>query len=97
MGNVLVELFLILQWLHGANLVPKQVVSFVWPNLTQDTFFDDIKHQLSEQAQRNRTAFEGMDQEQRIAFEGVQPGTYTRIEIKASLVCLPPALWLATA
>lgn len=52
------------------------------------SFYDDMKQQFSDQAQRNRAEFEGMAREQRVVFEGVQPGMYVRIEIKASLLCV---------
>ena len=56
----------------------------------QCSFYDDIKHQLSEQAQRNRAEFQGMDQEQRMVFEGVQPGAYVRVEIKVNEMLFYP-------
>ena len=41
-----------------------------------------MKSLMSEQSKRNRKEFENVPIEQRITYEGVQPGTYVRIEIK---------------
>ena len=41
-----------------------------------------MKSQMSEQAERNRKEFESLNPEQRLTYEGAQPGAYVRLEIK---------------
>lgn len=41
-----------------------------------------MKSLMSEQAERNRKEFESLNPEQRLTYEGAQPGTYVRLEIK---------------
>ena len=54
------------------------------------SYYDDLKQQMSEQAERNRAEFAGMDAQQRVLYEGYREGTYIRMEIK---VCLTLVLF----
>ena len=46
-------------------------------------YLDDLKREVSEQEQRNRAEFEGMDERARLQYEGVRPGYYVRVELKS--------------
>ena len=46
-------------------------------------YLDDLKREVSEQEQRNREEFEGMDDQTRLQYEGVRPGYYVRVELKS--------------
>ena len=46
------------------------------------SYFEDLKKEVSEQAEMNRAEFEGMREEVRVQYEGVQPGCYVRMEVK---------------
>lgn len=50
------------------------------------TYFDDLKEEMQKQAELNRAAFEDMDDESRVQYEGFRPGMYVRVEI-CSLPC----------
>ena len=45
-------------------------------------YLEDLKREVSEQEQRNRAEFEGLDEQTRVQYEGFRPGTYVRMEIK---------------
>ena len=47
---------------------------------------EDLKREASEQEQRNRAEFEGMDDRVRLQYEGVRPGYYVRVELNSKLV-----------
>ena len=47
------------------------------------SYLDDLKKEVSEQEQRNRAEFEGMDEQTRLQYEGVRPGYYVRVELKS--------------
>ena len=47
-------------------------------------YLEDLKKEVSEQEERNRAEFEGMDDQTRVMYEGVRPGCYVRMEIKGS-------------
>ena len=46
------------------------------------TYLDDLKREVSEQEQRNKAEFEGMDENVRLQLEGMLPGHYVRMELK---------------
>lgn len=48
----------------------------------ESTFYDELKQQLSEQAELNRKEFESLDDNQRLTYEGARSGTYVRLELK---------------
>ncbi|KAM4715024.1 LOW QUALITY PROTEIN: ribosome biogenesis protein BMS1 homolog [Anableps anableps] len=50
------------------------------------TYFDELKEEMQKQAELNRAAFEDMDDESRVQYEGFRPGMYIRVEI-CSLPC----------
>ena len=50
------------------------------------SYLDELKQAVSEQAELNRKEFEDMDDESRVAFEGLRPGLYVRMEIKGEWV-----------
>ena len=45
-------------------------------------YLEDLKREVSEQEQRNRVEFEGLDEQTRVQYEGFRPGSYVRMEIK---------------
>lgn len=45
-------------------------------------YLEDLKREVSEQEQRNKAEFEGMDDRMRLQLEGIQPGHYVRMELK---------------
>lgn len=45
-------------------------------------YLEDLKRAVSEQEQRNKAEFEGMDDRARLQLEGIRPGHYVRIELK---------------
>ena len=47
-------------------------------------YLEDLKREVSEQEQRNRAEFEGLDEQMRVQYEGFRPGTYVRMEIKGT-------------
>lgn len=46
------------------------------------TFYDDLKEEMDQQANLNKSEFDGMDDETRIQYEGYRPGMYVRMEIE---------------
>ena len=48
----------------------------------RETYYDDLKKEVSEQANTNRSEFIGLREEVRVQYEGVRPGCYVRMEIK---------------
>ena len=46
------------------------------------SYLEDLKKEVSEQEQRNKAEFEGMDEQTRLQYEGVRPGYYVRLELK---------------
>lgn len=54
-------------------------------------FLENLKREVSEQEQRNREEFEGLDEQTRIQYEGFRPGTYVRMELKG----IPKKIFLA--
>ncbi len=51
-------------------------------------YLEDLKREVSEQEQRNRAEFEGLDEQTRVQYEGFRPGTYVRMEIKGTYTTL---------
>ena len=47
-------------------------------------YLEDLKREVSEQEQRNRAEFEGLDEQTRVQYEGFRQGTYVRMEIKGT-------------
>ncbi|KAF0313748.1 Ribosome biogenesis protein bms1 [Amphibalanus amphitrite] len=47
------------------------------------SFYDDLKRDLDQQAQLNRSEFDGVEDELRVQFEGYRPGMYVRLEVAA--------------
>jgi ribosome biogenesis protein BMS1 len=45
------------------------------------TYYDDLKEEMDQQAQLNKSEFDGMDDETRIQYEGYRPGMYVRMEV----------------
>ena len=64
------------------------------PPTPQVSYYDDLKQQMTEQAERNRAEFAGMEEQQRIACEGFRQGTYVRMEIKVLPVPTPQLSFL---
>ncbi|XP_059476244.1 ribosome biogenesis protein BMS1 homolog [Neocloeon triangulifer] len=50
------------------------------------TYYDELKQEMSQQAQLNQKEFEGMDDELRVQLEGYRPGMYVRVEL-ANMPC----------
>ena len=46
------------------------------------TYYDDLKEEMDQQAQLNRSEFESMDDDTRVQYEGFRPGMYVRMEIE---------------
>ena len=53
------------------------LVSYLGPN----TFYDDLKNTMSEQADLNRKEFDDMDDDMRVHYEGFRAGMYVRMEV----------------
>ena len=47
-----------------------------------NTFYDDLKNTMTEQADLNRKEFENMDDNVRVQYEGFSAGMYVRIEVR---------------
>jgi hypothetical protein len=50
------------------------------------SFYEDLKKEVDQQANLNRAEWEGMEDAQRVLYEGFRPGMYVRIEIKVGLI-----------
>jgi len=50
------------------------------------TYYDELKQEMSQQAQLNQKEFDGMDEEMRVQLEGYRPGMYVRVEL-AKMPC----------
>ena len=48
-------------------------------------YYDDLKKEVSEQAEANRAEFIGLREEIRVKYEGVRPGCYVRMEIQGKI------------
>ena len=46
------------------------------------SYYDDLKQEMDQQAQMNKSEFDGMDDELRVQYEGFRPGMYVRMEIE---------------
>ena len=51
------------------------------------TYYEDLKKEVSEQAETNRSEFTGLREEVRVQYEGMRPGCYVRMEIKSESEC----------
>ena len=49
-------------------------------------YLEDLKREVSEQEQRNKAEFEGVDARTRLQLEGICPGHYVRMELKGLYV-----------
>lgn len=45
------------------------------------TYYDELKQEMSQQAQLNQKEFDGLDDELRVQLEGYRPGMYVRVEL----------------
>ena len=52
-------------------------VKFLGPN----TYYDDLKNTMTDQAELNRKEFENLDDDVRVQYEGFRAGLYVRIEV----------------
>merc|ERR1719495_2943528 len=48
----------------------------------KNSYYDDLKKEVDEQAALNRGEFEGMEDSMRVQYEGHRPGMYVRIEVE---------------
>ena len=46
------------------------------------SYYDDLKKEVVEQAETNRSEFTGLREEVRVQYEGMRPGSYVRMEVK---------------
>ena len=46
------------------------------------SYYEDLKREVSEQADTNRAEFTGLREEVRVQYEGLRPGCYIRMEVK---------------
>ena len=46
------------------------------------TYYDELKEELDQQAQLNKSEFDSLDDETRIQYEGYRPGMYVRMEVE---------------
>lgn len=53
------------------------------------SYLDELKKEVNEQEKVNRLTFEGMDDHERMIYEGARPGAYVRMEIRGLLYCGP--------
>ena len=49
---------------------------------SKKTYYDDLKEELDQQAQLNKSEFDGLDDEIRVQYEGYRPGMYVRMEVE---------------
>lgn len=52
------------------------------PEASKLNFYDEVKDEMSRQAQLNRAELEGIDAEARTLVEGYRPGSYVRMELE---------------
>ena len=45
-------------------------------------YLEGLRQEASEQAQLNQAEFSGVDEQARLQYEGVRPGSYVRMEVK---------------
>lgn len=48
-------------------------------------YYEDLKKEVSERAEANRSEFTGLREEIRVKYEGLRPGCYVRMEIKGNV------------
>ena len=46
------------------------------------SYYEDLKREVTEQADTNRAEFTGLRDEVRVQYEGLRPGCYIRMEVK---------------
>lgn len=51
--------------------------------LGPNTFYDDLKNTMTEQAELNRKEFEHLEDDMRVQYEGFRAGMYVRIEVSS--------------
>ena len=56
-------------------------ISTIW-TLKAATYYDELKEELDQQAQLNKSEFDSLDDETRIQYEGYRPGMYVRMEVE---------------
>ena len=59
-------------------------ISTIW-TLKAATYYDELKEELDQQAQLNKSEFDSLDDETRIQYEGYRPGMYVRMEVRIPL------------
>ncbi|KAL6255205.1 hypothetical protein P5V15_013543 [Pogonomyrmex californicus] len=60
----------------------KEQFDAAYDNPNKKTYYDDLKAEAEEQADINKSAFEGLDDYFRFQLEGYRPGMYVRVEIE---------------
>ncbi|XP_071482980.1 ribosome biogenesis protein BMS1 homolog [Diadema antillarum] len=64
----------------------KELFDTDYDNKGGETYFDELKEEMNQQAQLNRSEFADMDDEIRTQYEGFRAGMYVRVEI-SSMPC----------
>ncbi|XP_072174747.1 ribosome biogenesis protein BMS1 homolog [Diadema setosum] len=64
----------------------KELFDADYDNKGGETYFDELKEEMNQQAQLNRSEFADMDDEIRTQYEGFRAGMYVRVEI-SSMPC----------
>lgn len=59
-------------------------------------YYEDLKKEVSEQAEANRSEFTGLREEMRVKYEGIRPGCYVRMEIKGNMCTAIISLFYCT-